>query len=105
MGDRIRIAVGSLLWGLRSRQNLALENLALRQQLMVLQRQKGTVRLKDRNRLFWLALRRAWPGWRRALVLVRPATAVSWHRRGFRAYWRHTERRTAAQSSRRSRAK
>jgi len=48
--------------GLRSRQNLALENLALRQQLTVLQRQKGTVRLKDRDRLFWVALRQVWLG-------------------------------------------
>ncbi len=92
MGDWIRIAVWGLVSGLRSRRNLALENLALRQQLMVLQRQKRTVRLKDRDRLFWIGLRRVWPGWRRALVLVQPATVVGWHRRGFRAYWRWKSR-------------
>ncbi len=87
MGDWITIAVWRLVSGLRSRRNLALENMALRQQLMVLQRQKGTVRLKARDRVFWIWLRCAWPGWRRALILVQPATVVGWHRRGFRAYW------------------
>ena len=92
MGDWIRIAVWGLLSGLRSRRDLMLENMALRQQLIVLQRQKRNVRLKDRDRVFWIGLRRVWPGWRRALVLVRPATVVGWHRRGFRAYWRWKSR-------------
>lgn len=38
--------------GLRIRRNLALKNLALQQQPMVLERQMGTVRLKDRDRVF-----------------------------------------------------
>jgi putative transposase len=92
MGDWIRIAVWCFVSGLRGRRNLALENLALRQQLMVLQRQKGAVRLKDRDRVFWLWLRRVWPDWRQALVLVQPATVVGWHRRGLRAYWRWKSR-------------
>lgn len=73
----------TLVSGLRSRRSLALENLALRQQLMVLRQQKTTVRLKHRDRLFWIGFRRVWPGWRRALVLVQPATVVGWRRRGF----------------------
>jgi hypothetical protein len=77
---------------LRSRRNLALENVALRQQLMVLRRQSGSVRLRDRDRHFWVWLRRIWPGWRGALVLVQPATVVDWHRKGFRAYWRWKSR-------------
>lgn len=92
MGDWIRIAVWGLLSGLRSRRDLTLENVALRQQLIVLQRQKGNVRLKDRDRVFWIGLRRVWPGWRRVLILVQPATVVGWHRRGFRAYWRWKSR-------------
>ena len=72
----------------QSRRDLALENVAFRHRLMVLGRQPGSVRLKDRDRLFWIWLRRLWPGWQRALVLVQPATVVKWHRNGFRAYWR-----------------
>jgi len=86
MGDWIRIAVGALISGLRSQRNLALENLALRQQLTVLQRHNGTVRLKDRDRVFWIWLWRVWPGWRRTLVLVELPTVVGWHRRGFRVW-------------------
>ncbi len=39
------------------------------------------------GRLFWVALRRSWPRWRDALILVKPETVVRWHRLGFRAYW------------------
>ncbi len=92
MGDWIRIAVWALVSALRSQRNLALENLALRHQLMVLQRQKAKARLKDRDRVFWIWLRRVWPDWRRALIVVQPATVTGWHRRGFRAYWRWKSR-------------
>ena len=88
MGDWIRIVGWSVVSALKSRGDLALENLALRHQLMVLGRQSGRLRFKDRDRLFWIWLRGLWPGWQRALVLVQPATVVKWHRKGFRAYWR-----------------
>ena len=77
---------------LRSRRDLALENIALRQQLMVLRRQPGSVCLRDRDRLFWVWLRRVWRGWCEALVLARPGTVVGWHRKGFGTYWRWKSR-------------
>ena len=92
MGEWLRIAGWSFVFSLTSQRDLALENIALRQQLMVLQRQTGKVQLRDRDRLFWVWLRRLWPGWRRALVLVQPATVVGWHRKGFGAYWRWKSR-------------
>ena len=49
---------------LRSKRNLALENAALRHQLMVLQRQPGRPRIQDRDRLFWITQLRLWPDWR-----------------------------------------
>ena len=55
---------------------------------MVLQRQSGRPLLRDRDRLVWMCLRRLWHGWHRALVVVKPATVVKWHCKGFRAYWR-----------------
>lgn len=33
-----------------------------------------------------------WPRWRSALIVVKPATVVAWHRRGFRLYWRWKSR-------------
>jgi hypothetical protein len=38
-------------------------------------------------------LYRSWPQIIEAMVLVKPATVVDWHRRGFRFYWRWRSRR------------
>ena len=82
------IQIARLLIILASRhRSLVFENLALRQQLAVYHRArpKPTVRWSDR--LFWVGLRLAWPDWKSALVIVRPATVIAWHRRGFAWYW------------------
>ena len=70
-----------------SRQNLLLENLALRHQLITLQRKCPKPRLRAADRFFWIVVRRLWSGWKDALVLVQPETVVRWHRAGFRCYW------------------
>lgn len=83
-------ALGS---GLRRQAALQIENAAPRHQLAVLQRQKrGRPQLRPVDRLFWTWLCRLWPGWRRALVIVKPDTVLRWHRRGFRFYWRWKSR-------------
>jgi hypothetical protein len=71
----------------RSRRNLLLEILALRQQLAVLKRRRPQARFAPFEKLFWVALRWLWAGWRRALILVQPETVVRWHRAGFGLYW------------------
>jgi putative transposase len=79
------IQIVRLLTILASRhRSLVFENLALRQQLAVYRRTrpKPTVRWSDR--VFWVGLRLAWPDWKSALVIVRPATVIAWHRRGSR---------------------
>ena len=72
----------------RSRYNLGLEILALRQQLGVLKRKHPRPRLQLQDRIFWILLLRLWPAWRDALVIVKPETVVAWHRAGFRLFWR-----------------
>jgi putative transposase len=72
----------------RSRYNLALEILALRQQLGVLKRRRPHPRLRIQDRIFWTLLRRLWPEWSHVLVIVKPETVVAWHRAGFRLFWR-----------------
>ena len=72
---------------LRSQRELALENLALRQQLAVLKRETKRPKLTDADRAFWVALFRLWPNWHNALILVKPETVIGWHRKGFRLYW------------------
>ena len=66
----------------RSRASLALENLALRQQLSVLRRGIKRPRLRPRDRIFWVLLKRLCEDWRSHLILVKPETVVSWHRLG-----------------------
>ena len=63
-----------------SRCDLLLENLALRQQLAVLKQKNSQPRLALSDKLFWVMLRRLWPGWKQVLILVQPETVVRWHR-------------------------
>ena len=68
-------------------RQLALENLALRQQLAVYKRTTNRLRLRRSDRVLWVWLSRVWPAWRQALVIVAPATVLSWQRRRFRRHW------------------
>ncbi len=72
----------------QDRVQLALENLALRQQLAILHRKSPRPRLRRADRDFWLSLARVWEQWRSALILVKPETVLRWHRLGFRYFWR-----------------
>ena len=71
----------------RSRSDLVLENVSLRQQIAVLTKARGRPRWQAEERLLWVALRRAWQRWQDALVIVKPETVVRWHQRAFRRYW------------------
>ncbi len=86
------ILLGALCSTWRSRSELALEKLALRQQLATFKRRQARPRLRKPDRLFWLILSRTWSNWRSALHVVQPATAVRWHRQGFRYYRRWKSR-------------
>ena len=77
----------------RSRADTSLEVLALRQQVTVLKRKRPRPMLNRLDRLFWTALRHFWSRWRDVLVIVKPETVISWHRAGFRLYWRWRSRR------------
>jgi hypothetical protein len=81
-----RILTG-LLFALRTRRALVLENLALRHQLAVLQRAAPRPRLRTSDRLFWVLLSRLWSGWADAVSIVQPATVIRWQRSGFKLYW------------------
>src|ERR1700736_2411977 len=77
----------------RRRASLELELVALRHQLAVLRRQRpGRLRILATDRLLWMWLYRIWPRALNAMVLVKPATVIQWHRKGFRLYWRWRSR-------------
>ena len=79
----------------RCRAALQAEILALRHQLLVLQRanRDRKPRLTVADRILWVWLSQLWSGWRSALVIVKPETVIAWHRRGFRLYWSWKSRR------------
>ena len=81
------ILLGTLRSTVRTHRELALENLALRQQLTVWKARQPRPPLTAMDRIFWVALSRLWKSWRNSLQVVRPETVVGWHRQGFRRYW------------------
>ena len=87
------IVLRTLRSAVRTHRELALENLALRQQLAVCKARQPRPRLTARDRIFWVVLSRLWTSWRHSLLVVRPPTVVGWHRQGFRRYWAWKSRR------------
>src|SRR6266446_9136726 len=72
---------------------LEAENAALRQQLVVLQRQmRGRAQFTNSDRLFFIQLYRWFPSVLKAMTIMRPETVMRWHRAGFRRYWRWKSR-------------
>jgi len=70
-----------------SKAELALEVLAIRQQLAVLKRKHPRPRLNEFDRMFWVALKDQFVAWANALIIVTPDTVVRWHREAFRKHW------------------
>jgi transposase InsO family protein len=77
---------------LRSRSNLAAENLFLRKQLALYQeRGKKPGRIDTVEKLTLIGLSKLFY-WKAALIVVQPQTLVRWHRMGFRFFWRWKSR-------------
>jgi hypothetical protein len=72
MFDLFWICFHTVLRLFHSRRRLLLENLALRQQLLVLKRSGRKPRLHTTDRFFRIVLRRFWSGWNKVLLLVSP---------------------------------
>ena len=88
------VVISIFVFRFRSRAALELKLVALQHQLAVLRRQRpGRPQLSSLDRLLWVLLYRIWPQVIDAMVLVKPATVVQWHRKGFRLYWRWRSRR------------
>ena len=64
------------------------ENLLLRKQLrLFLERGDRPRRARNYERLWMVLLARLAPNWRAALVVVRPATLIRWHRNAWKILW------------------
>ncbi len=98
MSPRVLVKVMEMLLSLFralfvGRANLALENLALRQQVAALKRERPRPPLDDSDRAFWVALKDQWSRWSDHLILVTPGTVVRWHRASFGKHWGRISRR------------
>jgi putative transposase len=84
VGDLVHI----LCLGLRSRTSVAAENLFLRKQLAFYQERKVKPQRADNPTRVTLVLLSRWFDWRNTLTVVKPRTFITWHRKGFRLFWR-----------------
>ena len=73
---------------LADRTRLVMENVALRQQVIVLQRSVTRAKVEDSDRIFWILMRITLKTLRETLMIVKPDTVIAWHRKGWRFYWR-----------------
>jgi hypothetical protein len=77
----------------KSRARLEAEIVLLRHQLNVaLRYAPPRVRLRRLDRVFMVWMVRLWPSLLDVVRVVRPETALRWHRAGFRIYWRWKSR-------------
>jgi transposase InsO family protein len=88
----LRAVFGAFHAAFQPKANLVLENLPLRHQLAVVQRATPRPRLRPVDRAFWVLLSRGWSRWTDVLAIVKPATVVAWHRRGFARFWARKSR-------------
>jgi putative transposase len=72
----------------RGRSELVLENAFLRQQVIVLSREKKRPPLTNQDRRLLVLLARLLPSWKEALMIVWPDTLIRWHRELFKVVWR-----------------
>jgi putative transposase len=93
------LLLSSVIFSLRTRYELQIEIVALRHQINVLRRSvPNRPRLRTWDRLLWIWLSRLWPAWRSAMVIVKPETVVSWHRKGFGLFWTWKSRHCAGRA-------
>ena len=72
---------------LKSRRQLTLENLALRQQVAMLRQSVKRPQVSWFDRVFWVLFAQFVERWRTMLHALNPDTVTRWHRKGFRRYW------------------
>jgi hypothetical protein len=80
--------IGTLADLKRSKRELFAENMFLRQQWIVLERQVSRPPMTQRARQLLVLLASRIKGWREALIVVKPDTLIGWHWLGFKLFWR-----------------
>jgi len=71
----------------KSKKDIILENISLRQQLSIYQIKKISPKLTNGDGLFWVALKQVWERWQDHRTIVKPETIIHWHRNRFKKHW------------------
>jgi len=72
----------------KDKEELAVEVVALRQQLGMFLTKKEKPKITDFERAFLVAIKCIFSKWKNLLVVVKPETVVKWQQRRFKSYWR-----------------
>ena len=65
----------------------------LRHQLTIYKRKNKRQKLENIDRMILVCLSRIFSKWKSALLVVKASTLISWHRKGFKFYWKRKSRR------------
>ena len=76
----------------KTKRQLILENIMLRQQLNIYNRQNKKPKIENIDRIILVWISRIFRKWKSALVVVKASTLISWHKKGFKLYWRRKSR-------------
>jgi len=72
-----------LLSFFKSKAQLQLEIIFLRKQLEILKRSNKKIRIKNRDRLFFVFMKTIFNRWKESLIIIKPETIIRWHRKKF----------------------
>ncbi len=72
----VSLGAGAIRAMCRRRADLVIENLALRQQVTALKKERPRPSIHDTDRAFWVALPSSRPGWASRLVIVNADTVA-----------------------------
>jgi len=76
----------------KSKDDLVLETIELRQQLAIYQtKKKKHENISDLTRSLLVALKRTWSKWIDALIIVKPETVIYWQQKRFKKYWAESQ--------------
>jgi putative transposase len=65
----------------------------LRQQLNIYTRKNKKPKLERTDRIILVWFSKLFGKWKSALLVVKPATVIGWHKKGFKLYWKRKSRR------------
>jgi len=89
--ELFKLFILSIKSSIKTKTSLIVENIILRHQIIIYQRKKKP-RLKNLDRIVFCFASKIWNDWKSAIVIVKPSTVISWHRKGFKMYWRWKSR-------------